>query len=205
MSVERVAIFWVVNARSGEQSCLQFSIPTGSGAGGEGGVSHSLKDLWYWIWLRSIGALKFFEIQNFLNFSSKISNFVKFWRCCYHFCYQAQILCANALIRSHISYEIWWKSVEAFEFCTKFYWSFLCEKPKSNNVLPWRKTFIKSVRKEYKNRDSHAFLNNCHDKLLKIKNKQVVHNLYFLDYIFNLYLYWKSFPNFIYNFIYNII
>ena len=44
MSVERVAIFWVVNASSGEKSCLQFSIPTGSGAGEEGGVSHSLKD-----------------------------------------------------------------------------------------------------------------------------------------------------------------
>ena len=44
MSVERVAIFWVVNASSGEKSCLQFSIPTGSGAGGEGGVSHSLKN-----------------------------------------------------------------------------------------------------------------------------------------------------------------
>ena len=44
MSVERVAIFWVVNASSGEKSCLQFSIPPGSGAGGEGGVSHSLKN-----------------------------------------------------------------------------------------------------------------------------------------------------------------
>ena len=43
MSIERVAIFWVVNASSGEKSCLQFSIPTGSGPGGEGGVSHSLK------------------------------------------------------------------------------------------------------------------------------------------------------------------
>ena len=43
MSVERVAIFWVVNASSGEKSCLQFSIPTGSGAGGEVGVSHRLK------------------------------------------------------------------------------------------------------------------------------------------------------------------
>ena len=43
MSVERVAIFWVVNASSGEKSCLQLSIPTGSGADGEGGVSHSLK------------------------------------------------------------------------------------------------------------------------------------------------------------------
>ena len=42
MSVERVAIFWVVNASSGEKSCLQFSIPTGSGPGGEGGVSYSL-------------------------------------------------------------------------------------------------------------------------------------------------------------------
>ena len=41
MSVERVAIFWVVNASSGEKSCLQFSIPTGSGGGG---VSHSLKE-----------------------------------------------------------------------------------------------------------------------------------------------------------------
>ena len=39
MSVERVAIFWVVNASSGEKSCLQFSIPTGSGAG----VSRNLK------------------------------------------------------------------------------------------------------------------------------------------------------------------
>ena len=43
ISVECVAIFWVVNASSGEKSCLQFSIPTGSGAGEEGGVSHSLK------------------------------------------------------------------------------------------------------------------------------------------------------------------
>ena len=42
MSVERVAIFWVVNASSGEKSCLHFSIPTGSRAGGEGGVTHSL-------------------------------------------------------------------------------------------------------------------------------------------------------------------
>ena len=44
MSVECVAIFWVVNASSGEKSCLQFSIQTGSGAGGEGGVSHSLNE-----------------------------------------------------------------------------------------------------------------------------------------------------------------
>ena len=36
MSVECVAIFWVLNASSGEKSCLQFSIPTGSGAGGGG-------------------------------------------------------------------------------------------------------------------------------------------------------------------------
>ena len=43
MSVLSVAIFWVVNASSGEKSCLQFSIPTESGAGGEGGVSHRLK------------------------------------------------------------------------------------------------------------------------------------------------------------------
>ena len=43
MSVERVAIFWVVNATRNEKSCLQFSIPTGSGVGGEGGGSHSLK------------------------------------------------------------------------------------------------------------------------------------------------------------------
>ena len=43
MSVESVAIFWVVNASSCEKSCLQFSIPTGSGVGGEGGVSHRLK------------------------------------------------------------------------------------------------------------------------------------------------------------------
>ena len=42
-SVLCVAIFWVVNASSGEKSSLQFSIPTRSGAGGEGGVSHRLK------------------------------------------------------------------------------------------------------------------------------------------------------------------
>ena len=41
--VERVAIFWVVNETSGEKSCLQFSILTGSGAGEEGVISHSLK------------------------------------------------------------------------------------------------------------------------------------------------------------------
>ena len=38
MSVLCVAIFWVLNASSGEKSCLQFLIPTGSGLGGEGGV-----------------------------------------------------------------------------------------------------------------------------------------------------------------------
>ena len=43
MSVSCVAIFWVVNASSGEKSCLEFSIPTGSGASVERGVSHSLK------------------------------------------------------------------------------------------------------------------------------------------------------------------
>ena len=31
MSAQCVAIFWVVNASSCEKSCLQFSIPTGSG------------------------------------------------------------------------------------------------------------------------------------------------------------------------------
>ena len=46
MPVLCVAIFLVVNASSGEKSCLQFSIPTGSGVGGEGGVSHSLKVRW---------------------------------------------------------------------------------------------------------------------------------------------------------------
>ena len=44
MSVLCVAIFWVLDASSGEKCCLQFSITTGSGAGGEGGVSHRLKE-----------------------------------------------------------------------------------------------------------------------------------------------------------------
>ena len=43
MSILCVAIFWVVNACSGEKSCLQFLILTRSEAGGEGGVSHRLK------------------------------------------------------------------------------------------------------------------------------------------------------------------
>ena len=45
MSVPCVAIFWVVNASSDEKSCLQFSMTTESGAGGEGGVSHALKGM----------------------------------------------------------------------------------------------------------------------------------------------------------------
>ena len=45
MSVECVAIFWVVNASSGEKNCLQFSIPTESGAGGEGGVRETCRAL----------------------------------------------------------------------------------------------------------------------------------------------------------------
>ena len=45
VSVLCVAILWVVNASSGEKSCLQFAIPTGSGAGGEGDVLHRLKNL----------------------------------------------------------------------------------------------------------------------------------------------------------------
>ena len=49
MSVLCVAIFWVVNASSGEKSCLQFSIPTGSGIGGEGDVSNRLKLAIDWI------------------------------------------------------------------------------------------------------------------------------------------------------------
>ena len=47
MPVLCVAIFWVVNASSGEKSCLQFLMPTGSRAGGEGGVSHRLKAMSY--------------------------------------------------------------------------------------------------------------------------------------------------------------
>ena len=43
ISVLCIAIFWVVSASSGEKSCLLFSIPTRSGAGGEGGVSHRPK------------------------------------------------------------------------------------------------------------------------------------------------------------------
>ena len=43
MSVPCVAFFWVVNASSHEKICLQFSIPTESGAGREEGVSHALK------------------------------------------------------------------------------------------------------------------------------------------------------------------
>ena len=46
MSVLCVAIFWVVKASSCKKSCLQFSIPTGFGVGGEGGVSHRLKARW---------------------------------------------------------------------------------------------------------------------------------------------------------------
>ena len=42
MSVLCVAIFWVLNASGGEKSCLQFSVPTGSVVGREGGVSHAL-------------------------------------------------------------------------------------------------------------------------------------------------------------------
>ena len=42
MSVLCVAIFWVVNASSGEKSCLHFSIPTESGVEGE--VSHRLNN-----------------------------------------------------------------------------------------------------------------------------------------------------------------
>ena len=43
MSVECVAIFGVVNASNGEKSCLQFSIPTESGAGGNGGVRETCR------------------------------------------------------------------------------------------------------------------------------------------------------------------
>ena len=38
-------IFLVVNASTCEKSCLQFLIPTWSGLGGEGGVTHSLNKL----------------------------------------------------------------------------------------------------------------------------------------------------------------
>ena len=44
MPVQFVTIFWVVNASSGEKSCLQVSIPTYSRVGGKGGVSHRLKN-----------------------------------------------------------------------------------------------------------------------------------------------------------------
>ena len=36
--------------------------------------------------------------------------------------------------------------------------AFSMRKPKSSNVLPWRKNFGKSVRKQYGNPDSHPFL-----------------------------------------------
>ena len=43
MSTPCVAIFWVINASNDEKSCLQFSIPTESGLGGERGVSQDVR------------------------------------------------------------------------------------------------------------------------------------------------------------------
>ena len=78
MSVLSVAIFWVVNASSGEKSCLQFSIPTGSGTGGEGGVSHRLNcDCSI---LATLAKQIFFKYL--LQFSSK--NYEKIWRTAMH-------------------------------------------------------------------------------------------------------------------------
>ena len=37
----------------------------------------SIKDIWYKIWTKSIGALKLFENFNFSNFSSKLFNLCK--------------------------------------------------------------------------------------------------------------------------------
>ena len=59
MSVLSVAVFWVVNASSGEEGCLHFSIPTGSGAGGEGGVSQCIT-LWS---AREMASWNVFHIQ----------------------------------------------------------------------------------------------------------------------------------------------
>ena len=61
MSVLSVAIFWVVNASSGEKSCLQFSIPTRPGTGGEGGVSHRLNGN-EWENLPRVAAVYFAEL-----------------------------------------------------------------------------------------------------------------------------------------------
>ena len=78
MSVLSVAIFWVVNASSGKKSCLQFSIPTGSGTGGEGGVSHRLNcDCSI---LATLAKQIFFKYL--LQFSSK--NYEKIWRTAMH-------------------------------------------------------------------------------------------------------------------------
>ena len=61
--------FWVVNASSGEKSCLQFSVPTGCGVSNvlktATEYNISIKDLSYWIRPKLIEALKLFENLNF--------------------------------------------------------------------------------------------------------------------------------------------
>ena len=74
MSVLSVAIFWVINASSGEKSCVQFSIPTGSEAGGEGGVLHRLKRFEsIRNFKKSIFFIAFSESTIFRKYSGKIS------------------------------------------------------------------------------------------------------------------------------------
>ena len=119
-------------------------------------------------WTRTFGIeLKFWI---FSIFSSKLSANCRRRRRILS--YRAQILCANAQIISNISYEIRWELVKAFKlwinlnFFLSWHENFKirciddassARKPKSNDVLPQRNNFVKSVRKQYGNPGSHAF------------------------------------------------
>ena len=115
--------------------------------------------------------------------------------------YWAQNLCINALMPSDVSYEIWWKSVEAFNFSANLnflifpLWyqisKFLCmheapfvSKPKSSNILSQRKKFVKLVRKQYANSDLHAFFTFVKTFVLTKKEKINSRPHLFLFFIF---------------------
>ena len=129
----------------------------------------SIKELWYWIWRKSIEAFKFFQILNFLRIFSKLSNSGKFrfielkfcgymhlyWVMFYTKFYKNRWRPLNFRRLWFFYFFLSWHQIIKIRCIHK---AFSVRKPKLSNVLSQKKNFVKSVRKQYGNLDSHPFL-----------------------------------------------
>ena len=123
-------------------------------------IAHeSIKDLWYEIWPKSNGAFKFFKelfgkfsinCVSCANFELLSSKFV--YECsCTKWCFIRHLV----RIGRGLYFLFLWYQIKKFRCIHE---DSSVRKPKSSKILSQKRNFVKSVRKQYGNSDSHAFL-----------------------------------------------